>query len=117
MRKQFILITDLIAKGYGLWPYVLLVFLVLFWLYACCVLGHIPTYNNPDPKVLRLYIYISPVIKASFLTIVFSLLVIPMLIIIQLTLKPFGWRRFIISQAGYVMHFITFMAMGAWLLD
>ena len=117
MKKPSFTFGDVFITSYIIWPYILLGGCVVFWMYACAVLGHIPTFSNPDPKALPLFWIAEPIATASFVTFFLSFLFMPALLIIQITLQPFAWRTFLVSHIGYLLHFIGMFLIGEWLFD
>ena len=77
----------------GISPLPFVISILAFYFHAESVLGHFPTYDNPDPKQLREYDSYNRIIEPSFLIWFFGLalwlaIVITYMILFKSKLKP-----------------------------
>ena len=77
----------------GISPFPFVISILAFYFHAENVLGHFPTYDNPDPKLLREYDTYNRIIEPSFSIWFFGLalwlvIVITYMILFKSKLKP-----------------------------
>ena len=94
--------------------------ILAFYLHASKILGHFPTYSNPDPKGLDIYEIYDPIITITFGTWFFSFVLWLILILIyvgktqkQPTYKPI----FVTSGLQFIALLILFSRIFEWYVD
>lgn len=73
-------------------PWTLLLSVIVFYLHASFVLGHNPTFANPDPKDLKIYSFYGVIIN-TFLFI-WGLTFMIWLIALVIFLQNNSWREY-----------------------
>ena len=104
----------------AIFPWTFIVSLMTFYFKAVQVLGHAPSYNNPDPGKLDVYKIYAPYIDSTADIWLYSLLVwFTMTIVYLITMrKSTEWTPIIISGIGQIFGILLlFSEISEWYLD
>ncbi len=91
-----------------------------FYIHASSILGHFPTYNNPDPKELDIYEVYQPIISFSAQVWFYSFFLWLILLIIYLfkTKRNFNKKTVITSLVFQSIPFLIFFSkIFEWYMD
>lgn len=100
------------------WPFI--ISLMTFYFHAGKILGHAPTYDNPDPKELMIYADYEPLINWSATIWLYSFLVWLILIILYLisNRKNIRWKWVLIGGTGHFFAiYLLFSGIFEWYID
>ena len=101
-------------------PWTFIVSLMTFYFKAGQVLGHAPTYNNPDPKELEIYKVYAPYVDWTAEVWLYSILVWFALTIIYLITmrRRIEWTPLIISGTGQIFGVLLLLSgIFEWYID
>jgi hypothetical protein len=101
-------------------PWAFIVSLMTFYFKAGQVIGHAPSYNNPDPKELDIYKIYAPYVDWTAAIWGYSILVWFTFTIIYLiiTRKRIEWTPLIISSIGQLSGFFLLLSgIFEWYID
>lgn len=104
----------------GFVPWMFIISLLTFYLFAINHLGQLPTLGNPDPKELNIYGLMSPIINFTGVISFFSLIVWTLFSIIHLITirKQIEWTPLILSGIGQVFGIVLFLSkIFEWYID
>lgn len=101
-------------------PWTFIASLLTFYFKAGQLLGHAPSYNNPDPKELDIYKVYAPYVYVTAEMWLCSLLVWFALVIIYLIImrKRIEWTPVVMSGIGQTFGILLFLSgINEWFID
>ncbi|TGV00732.1 hypothetical protein [Flavivirga rizhaonensis] len=113
-------IWNKIFFGLGIIPYCFILPILTFYFHAGKILGHLPSYNQPDPKTLEIYATYSPVVNLTTLTWFYSFVIWLVISIIYLIIfrKNIYWKPLKLSAVGQLIALgIVFSGILEWYID
>jgi hypothetical protein len=113
-------IWKIIFYSFSAFPLLFILSLSAFYIHSASILGHFPSYRNPEPANIYVYNYYSPVILVGFISSMYSFALWLVLIIIHLLIskdKQVNTAK-IISGAAYLLaYLLMFSRAFGWYLD
>ncbi len=94
--------------------------ILVFYIHASRIVGHLPTYGNPDPKELEIYQSYSPILNFTLSIWFYSFLVWLILLIIYIVKnrKKLNYEPIIITLIVQSIPFIIlFSTIFEWYVD
>ena len=94
--------------------------ILVFYFHASRIVGHLPTYGNPDPKQLEIYQNYSPTLNLTLSIWFYSFLVWLILLIIYIVKnrKELNYKPIIITLVVQIIPFIIFFStIFEWYVD
>ena len=101
-------------------PWTFIVSLLTFYFKAGEVLGHFPSYNQPDPKELSIYKDFSPIVNWTAGVWIYSFLAWLLMAIVYVALKRKNteWKPIIVSGIGqFCGMLLLFSGITEWYMD
>ena len=101
-------------------PWTFIVALATFYMKAGQILGHAPTYNNPDPKELEIYIDYAPFVDLTAEVWMYSFFVWFALTMTYVVIfrRRIEWTPLVISGIGhYFGILLLFSGIFEWYID
>lgn len=104
----------------GIIPLGFIISLLAFYFNATKILGHFPSYENPDPKELSIYDSYSSAITFTFELWAYSILIWLLLLIAHMVIKrkETDWKLIIKSGLGHLCAILLFFSeITLWFAD
>lgn len=104
----------------GLLPFAFTASVLAFYLHAASILGHAPSYDNPDPKELAIYVSYFPWIEATFVIWLLSLIawVVCTASYLILGRKNIRWEPIVLGAIGQSIPILMlFSEIMEWYVD
>jgi hypothetical protein len=104
----------------GLIPFGFTISLLAFYFHAGKLLGHLPSYDNPDPKDIAVYGFYQPIIITSFNIACYAFCAWLASVIVYLVVnrKQIAWLYLLGSATGPVIAFLLLRSdIFEWFLD
>jgi hypothetical protein len=111
--KTFYFITGMI-------PWSFTISLLVFYFHACIILGHLPSYNHPDPKELSVYTFYSPIIDGAMFALFGGFILWLIFSVVALIIKQrrLFVNRMMLYALCYLIAFILFYSgISGWYAD
>ena len=111
-QEKHMKVWKIVFYTIGLIPWTFIISLMAFYFHAGQLLGHLPKYDQPDPRKLSIYNDYSPYVDLTGAIWLFSLIAWILLVVTYLVAKRknIDWTPVLISGIGHLFGILLFMS-------